>query len=93
MVIKPTQGGIDYKASNKTKHTIDIKDKNLVQLNIDLGQRGVGGDDSWSAMPQEQYLYKGSEKHSYSFYMIPFENGTPGKYIIFSKFYRNLNNY
>tara|TARA_B110001454_G_scaffold186325_1_gene183058 strand:- start:1470 stop:4763 length:3294 start_codon:yes stop_codon:yes gene_type:complete len=88
-----TTDGIDYKASNKSKHTIDIKDKNLVQLNIDLGQRGVGGDDSWRAMPQEQYLYKGSEKHSYSFYMIPFENGTPGKYIIFSKFYRNLNNY
>ena len=85
--------GVDYKASNKSKHTIDIKDKNLVQLNIDLGQRGVGGDDSWWAMPQEQYLYKGSEKHSYSFYMIPFEKGTPVKYIIFSKLYRNLNNY
>ena len=87
-----TTNGTDYKASNKTKHTIDIKDKNLVQLNIDLGQRGVGGDDSWSAMPQEQYLYKGSEKHSYSFYMIPFENGTPRQHLIFSKFYKNLKN-
>ena len=85
--------GIDYKTSNRSKHTIDIKEKNLVQLNIDLGQRGVGGDDSWYAKPQEQYMYKGSEKHSYSFFMIPFENGTLEKYIEFSKLYRNLNNY
>lgn len=83
--------GVDYKTSNKSKHTIDIKVKNLVQLNIDLGQRGVGGDDSWFAMPQEQYLYKGSENHSYSFYMIPFENGTPEKYIELSKLYGNIN--
>jgi len=88
-----TTDGIDYKASNKRKHTIDIKANNLVQLNIDLGQRGVGGDDSWWAMPQEQYLYKGSKKHSYSFYMIPFENGTLEKYIKLSKLYRNLNNF
>lgn len=47
-----TTDGIDYSTSNKSKHTIDIKEKDLVQLNIDLGQRGVGGDDSWWAMPQ-----------------------------------------
>ncbi len=86
-----TTDGVDYKTSNKSKHTIDIKVKNLVQLNIDLGQRGVGGDDSWFAMPQEQYLYKGSKNHSYSFYMIPFENGTPEKYIELSKLYGNIN--
>ena len=85
-------GGTDYKVANGSKHTIDIKEKNLVQLNIDLGQRGLGGDDSWWAMPQKHYLYQGSEKHSYSFYMIPFENGTPEKYIKLSKLYRNLNN-
>ncbi|MFC2128049.1 glycoside hydrolase family 2 TIM barrel-domain containing protein [Bacteroidota bacterium] len=32
---------------NKSKHTIDIKEQNLVQLNIDLDQRGVAGDNSW----------------------------------------------
>ncbi|MDO5977490.1 glycoside hydrolase family 2 TIM barrel-domain containing protein [Flavivirga spongiicola] len=86
-----TTGGTDYKTSNKSKHTIDIKEKNLVQLNIDLGQRGVGGDDSWYSKPQEQYRYKGNEKHSYSFYMIPFKNGTSDEKFEISKLYRNLN--
>ena len=86
-----TTAGIDYKSSNNSKHTIDITKKNLVQLNIDLGQRGVGGDDSWYSKPQEQYLYKGSERHSYSFYMIPFENGTLDRFIELGKQYRTPN--
>lgn len=80
--------GVDYKLTNKSKHTTDIQVQDLVQLNIDLGQRGVGGDDSWWAMPQEQYLYQGQEEHSYSFFLIPFENGTLEKYISLSKLYR-----
>jgi len=84
--------GLDYETSKKYKHTTDIKEQNLVQLNIDLGQRGVAGDDSWYSKPQEEYLYKGSEKHSYSFYVIPFENGTPEKYLDLSKLYKNLKN-
>ena len=87
-----TTDDLDYENSNKSKHTIDIKEKDLIQLNIDLGQRGVGGDDSWYSKPQEKYLYKGSEEHTYSFYMIPFQNGTLEKYIELSKFYRNLSN-
>lgn len=81
--------GLDYSQANKSKHTTDIKAKNLVQVNIDLGQRGVGGDDSWWALPQEQYLYQGEKEHSYSFFIIPFENGTTEKYIALSKLYRN----
>ncbi len=87
-----TTNGTDYKNSNRSKHTIDIKEKDLVQLNIDLGQRGLGGDDSWYSMPQEQYLFKGSKKHSYSFFMIPFEGGTPEKYLELSKLYKNVSN-
>jgi len=87
-----TTNGIDYAVSNKSKHTIDIKEKNLVQLNIDLGQRGLAGDDSWHSKPQKQYMYRGSEKHSYSFYMIPFENGTLEKYLELSRLYKNTNN-
>lgn len=36
-------------------------------LNVDLRQMGVGGDNSWGAMPHEQYLLKDS---SYSFTYI-----------------------
>lgn len=74
---------------NMTKHTIDIKEKDLTQLNIDLGQRGVGGDDSWSAMPQEKYLFKATKTHTYSFCIIPFTNGTDDFFI--KKFKDNYN--
>ena len=84
--------GLDYGGDNKKpddtyktdgvpeinlhKHTNDIKERDLVQLNIDLAQRGVGGDDSWGARPLEKYTIKGDAIHTYSFYMVPFENGS-----------------
>ncbi len=72
---------------NSSKHTIDIKEQDLVQLNIDLKQRGIGGDDSWGAMPQDKYLIKGNKKYSYSFYFIPFKNATKPNFISMSKAY------
>jgi beta-galactosidase len=84
-----TTSGLDYKNSNKSKHTIDIKEKDLVQLNIDLGQRGVAGDDSWSSKPMEKYQFKGNQSHTYSFFMIPFENKTVDDFINFSKQFKS----
>ena len=78
-------------AMNKSKHTIDIKEQNLVQLNIDLKQRGLGGDDSWYAKPQKEYQTMGSKKHHYSFFLIPFKNGTKEDFIKLSKLYSNAN--
>jgi beta-galactosidase len=70
---------------NKTKHTTDIKEQDLVQLNIDLVQRGVAGDDSWYSKPQEKYLVKGAIAHNYSFYLIPVENGSKELFVKLSK--------
>ena len=70
---------------NKTKHTTDIKEQDLVQLNIDLVQRGVAGDDSWYSKPQEQYLINGDVEHNYSFYLIPIENGSKELFLELSK--------
>lgn len=75
---------------NKSKHTIDIKEKELVQLNIDLEQRGVGGDDSWGALPQKKYRINGKVKNSYSFFLIPFKNGSKNDFIKLSKTYGYL---
>jgi beta-galactosidase len=36
-------------------HTIDLMERDFITLNIDLKQRGVGGDDSWSSTPHSQY--------------------------------------
>lgn len=85
--------GIDYKAKtgvNYSKHTIDIVEKDLVQLNIDLGQRGVAGDDSWYSKPQKKYQFSPKNNYQYCFYMIPFTNGNSNLYIKnFKKYYNN----
>ena len=70
---------------NVSKHTIDIKEQDLVQLNIDLVQRGVGGNDSWGAKPEKKYLIYGNVSHIYSYYLIPFENGNKELFISLSK--------
>ena len=70
---------------NESKHTIDIKEQNLVQLNIDMIQRGVTGNDSWGSLPENKYLIYGNVKHTYSYYLIPFENGSKEFFIEMSK--------
>jgi beta-galactosidase len=76
---------LEYKKENKkanfSKHTIDIKEQNLIQLNIDLEQRGLAGDDSWYSKPQKKYQIDGSKKHNYTFYLIPFTSGTTKKFV------------
>ena len=71
--------------ANYSKHTTDILEQDLVQLNIDLIQRGVAGDDSWYSKPQEKYLIYGDVKHQYSFYLIPIENGSNESFVKLSK--------
>lgn len=50
------------------RHTYDLKDKGIVNLNIDLKQIGVGGDDSWSSngMPHKEFLLNEKE-YTYGF--------------------------
>jgi beta-galactosidase len=58
----------DAKSANT--HTVDLKPRDLVNLNIDYGQMGVGGDDSWGAMIHEKYRLL-DRKYEYSFRMRP----------------------
>jgi len=51
-------------------HTIDVKPRELVNLNIDLGQMGVGGDNSWGARIHPQYRLL-DKKYEYSFRIRP----------------------
>ena len=76
---------------NASKHINDIKEQDLVQLNIDLGQRGLAGDDSWGSRPMDKYQMKGESKHTYSFYLIPFKKGSKEEFIALSKAYANQN--
>ncbi len=44
-----------------SKHPVDVERRDFVALNIDYGQMGVGGDDSWGAWPHKQYLLPAQE--------------------------------
>ena len=52
--------------TKKYRHTSDITPRKEVVICVDLAQRGVGGDNSWGALPHEQYQLKNKE-YSYGF--------------------------
>jgi beta-galactosidase len=58
----------DAKTANT--HTNNVKPRELVNLNIDLGQMGVGGDDSWGAEIHPEYRLL-DKKYEYSFRLRP----------------------
>jgi beta-galactosidase len=64
----------DFDAGNtKTqRHTTDITKRDFVNINIDYGQTGIGGDNSWSpsAVAHEKYRVK-SGNLEYSYKIIP----------------------
>jgi len=47
------------------KHTTDIKKNPWTSLNIDYKQMGVGGDNSWGALPHPQYMLP-ARRYSYT---------------------------
>ncbi len=54
----------------KLRHLTDIEPRDLIEVNIDLGQTGVGGDDSWGARVWDKYQLK-PQDYSYSFVIRP----------------------
>ena len=51
-------------------HIDDVRPRDLVHINIDYGQMGVGGDDSWGARTHEKYCLRDT-RYDYSFRIIP----------------------
>ncbi len=54
----------------KNRHMTDIVKRPFVTLHVDLGQRGVGGDNSWGAETHEAYRLK-AKKYTYGFVIRP----------------------
>jgi beta-galactosidase len=48
------------------RHTYQIPNRKLVNVNIDYMQMGVGGDNSWGYRPLDQYMIEPTE-YTYSF--------------------------
>ncbi|WP_224998631.1 glycoside hydrolase family 2 TIM barrel-domain containing protein [Cesiribacter sp. SM1] len=65
---------LDPGLTKKQQHPTDLKKRNAVSLHIDLKQRGVGGDNSWGALPYEQYRLL-DDQYSYSYVIRYIENG------------------
>ncbi len=57
---------LDPGLTKKNQHPIDVPLAKAVVLNIDLKQRGVGGDNSWGALPHKQYRLL-DKMYSYSY--------------------------
>jgi len=54
-------------------HVNDIKPRDLVSLDIDLGQMGVGGDDSWGKRTLQKYSLN-EQSYQYGFTLVPYDN-------------------
>lgn len=61
---------LDPGLTKKGQRSIDVYPRQEVVLNIDLAQRGVGGDNSWRAKPHDEFRLL-DEQYQYSFSIIP----------------------
>jgi beta-galactosidase len=62
---------LDPGSTKKNMHTSDLNAKEFLSVHIDLLQRGVGGDNSWGALPHQLYLLK-KDSYQYSYIIEPF---------------------
>lgn len=62
-------------AAPRPKHLNDYKPSPLVDLFIDYRMQGLGGNNSWGALPLDQYMIKPSSTPvDYGFTIIPIKN-------------------
>ncbi|MEJ5995671.1 glycoside hydrolase family 2 TIM barrel-domain containing protein [Pedobacter sp. Du54] len=59
---------LDPGLTKKQQHPTNLPLRRNVFLNIDLKQRGLGGDDSWGAYPHRPYRLM-DKKYSYSYFI------------------------
>lgn len=57
---------MDPGMTKKQQHPSDLQPDKTVYLHVDYLQRGLGGDDSWGALPHEQYRLLG-KKYTYGY--------------------------
>lgn len=55
---------------SSSMHSIDVPKRNMVGINVDLFQMGVGGNNSWGARPIEKYRYP-AQKYTFEITITP----------------------
>ncbi len=69
------------------KNIAFVERQSLIRWNIDHGQRGVAGVNSWGAMPLPEYRLLPNREYRYSFSLVPLLNSTKEERIQISKQY------
>jgi beta-galactosidase len=72
-------------ASTRHKHLSDPRAENFIDLFIDYRMMGLGGNNSWGALPMEKYLIRPGKANavSYGFAIVPFEKQDDFKTLIY----------
>ena len=66
----PTDDLSEVDNKKHQRHISDIQPKDMVSLNIDFKQMGLGGDTTWGAFPHQQYLIPANNM-TFSFDIYP----------------------
>lgn len=61
---------LEHVGQEKNKHGSEIKPGDMVSLNLDYMQMGVGGDNTWGAKTHEKYTIRPRE-YEYTFWIAP----------------------
>ncbi|MBN2417721.1 DUF4981 domain-containing protein [bacterium] len=77
--------GYTINAKSANRHTVDVVPRDLVSLNIDYKQMGVGGDNSWGARPHKQYQLTDST-YEYSFRLRAYDRKDEVKKLVLQRF-------
>lgn len=78
--------GFDYGPVNQEqKNIVDVKPRPFVRWNIDFGQRGLGGVDSWGARPLKKYTLLPDRGYVYEFMLIPVNTSEADRLVEISK--------
>ena len=67
------QSDFDPGVEKAQRHYTDIVKRDLVNVNIDYKQTGIGGDNSWGATAWKKYQLKAKD-YSYSFTLSPIDS-------------------
>ncbi len=59
----------------RNRHACELQERNLTTLNIDYRQMGVGGTNSWGALPLPRYMLYPTRSYTYSFRLRPYRCG------------------
>ncbi|HEX6558275.1 MAG TPA: beta-galactosidase small subunit, partial [Longimicrobiales bacterium] len=66
------EAGLMPRDEARNRHTTDVKPRDLVSVNLDYRQMGVGGDNSWGAQTHDKYRLL-EPRYSYAFRLRPFD--------------------